>query len=42
MMDENKVCFVCGKITEEEAEIVNRKIDKDSTLYQEIFKQVNK
>ena len=38
-MDENKVCFVCGKITEEE-EFVKRKIDKDSSIYLEILKHV--
>ena len=39
-MDEDKVCFVCGKITEEEEEFMKRKIDKDSTLYMEILKNV--
>ena len=42
MMDENKskICFVCGKITEEEEEFIKRKIYKDSTLYLEILKHV--
>ena len=39
-MDEDKVCFVCGKITEEEEEFMKRKIDRDSTLYMEILKNV--
>ena len=40
MMDEKKVCFVCGKIRDEEEEFIKRKIDKDSTLYLEILEHV--
>ena len=33
-------CLVCGKERDDEEEVVNRKIEKDSNLYLEILKEV--
>ena len=35
-------CLVCGKERDDEEEVVSRKIEKDSNLYQEILKEVTK
>ena len=40
IMARQACCLVCGKERDDEEEVVSRKIEKDSNLYQEILKEV--